>query len=340
MATENILDSKILIVDDEMGARESMKILLSNVYQVLTSENGHKCLSMINNNKFNLIILDLNISGIHGLEVLRKIKQKDYSIPVIIVTGVGANQSAIDSLRLGASDFILKPFETTYLRETVKETLLRAEREKDEKEKEKIIASLLPLEEISKDEYYNILDVLHKSLEAKEPYIKDHALQVTKYVVAIAKELGFCEGEIKTMERTSLLHDIGKIGISEKVITKTGKISPEEYQEIKMHPEIGTRLLDPLKLTHIDYTMVLHHHEHYDGKGYPKGMVGKQIPIYARILAVADAFDAMVSPRSYRKRFTIDQAKGELIERMGVQFDPHIVETFIKLLEINPSIVE
>lgn len=340
MPTEDILDSKILIVDDEFGVRESMKVLLSNIYQVLTAEDGFKCLSMVDNNEVNLIILDLNMSGMNGLEVLKRIKEKDYSIPVVIVTGVGSNQSAIDALRLGASDFILKPFETHYLREIVKETLLRSEKENDEEERGKIISSLLPLEQISKDEYYGILGKLNNSLETKEPFIKGHAVQVTKYVIAIAKDLGFSEKEIKIMERSSLIHDIGKIGVSEKVITKTGKLSQEEYQEIKTHPEIGTRLLEPLRITHIEYTMILHHHEHYNGKGYPKGMVGEQIPVYARILAVADAFDAMISKRSYHRSISLDQAKGELIENMGRQFDPKIVETFIKILEKNPLIIK
>lgn len=339
MTTENILDSKILIVDDEIGSRESMKFLLNNVYQVLTAEDGKRCLEFVQKDKINLIILDLNMPEMHGLKVLQRVKETDYSIPVIIVTGVREHQTIVDALRLGASDFILKPFETAYLRQTVKETLIQADLEKDEKEREKVKSNLLPLEEISKEEYYNILDALHRVLESKEPFAKGHSIRVTNYVTAIAKELGFSGEQIKTMERTSLLHDIGKIGISDKIISKFGKITPEEYQEIKRHPEVGTRLLDPLRLSHIDYTMILYHHESYDGKGYPKGMVGEEIPIYARILAVADAFDAMISDRSYRTRFTIDQAKGELIEKMGVQFDPHITEIFIKILEKNPLII-
>lgn len=244
MPTEDILDSKILIVDDDMGSRESMKILLSNVYQVLTAEDGRNCLALAKEDKFNLIILDLNLPVMKGLDVLYKVKEIDYSIPVIIVTGVKEHQTIIDALRLGASDFILKPFETAYMRQTVKETLLRAELEKNETEREKIKSSLLPMEEISKNEYYNILNGLHSILESKEPLAKGHSIRVTKYTTAIARELGYSDNEIKTIERTSLLHDIGKIGISDKIITKFGKFTPDEYQEIKLHPEIGTRLLD------------------------------------------------------------------------------------------------
>ena len=203
MPTESILDSKILIVDDQAGVRESMKMVLDNLYQVLTAEDGIKCLDITQQNKIGLIMLDLTMPKMQGLEVLQHIKEIDYSIPVIIITGVRSHQSAIDALRMGATDFILKPFDATYLRHMVKETLKQAELEKDETEREKIKASLLPLEEISRDEYFHILDALHKTLEAKEPKVKGHAVNVADYVVSIARQLGYAEKTTRILKNTT-----------------------------------------------------------------------------------------------------------------------------------------
>lgn len=180
--------------------------------------------------------------------------------------------------------------------------------------------------------YLNTIKSLARALEAKDPYARGHSERVTQYAIAIAKRLGFSEKEISLLEDLCILHDIGKIGVPEKILAKPTSLSEEEWQVIKKHPEIGEEILKPIEFLKPGLSIVLDHHERPDGKGYPQGLKGDEIPLLASIVSVADAFDAMTSDRPYRKAFSKDEATAIIEENTGTQFDSRVVEAFLECL--------
>jgi len=176
--------------------------------------------------------------------------------------------------------------------------------------------------------------------EAKDPYVRGHSKRVTRCAIEIAQELGLPESELKVIERAGILHDLGKIGISDSILHKPDKLNQEEWVIIKKHPQRAVEILEPLKFLSREKGMIGHHHERFDGKGYPDGLKGEAIPLGARILAVADTFDAMNSERPYRKSLPEDVIISELKNGCGTQFDPHIVDIFLNLLKTKPSLWE
>lgn len=186
----------------------------------------------------------------------------------------------------------------------------------------------------------NTITTLVLTEEAKDPYVRGHSRRVTKCAQEIAQELGFSEEECKVIERAGILHDIGKIGISDAILNKPDKLNEEEWAIIKKHPQRGAEILEPLKFLNKEVEMIAHHHERLDGKGYPDGLKGEAIPPGARILAVADTFDAMNSERAYRKPLPEDVIIKELKDASGSQLDSHIVAAFLNLLKKKPSLWE
>jgi putative nucleotidyltransferase with HDIG domain len=194
-------------------------------------------------------------------------------------------------------------------------------------------------EQIQAD-YLKTMMALAVILDARDPYTKRHSENVTRYSVAIAKEMGFNPAQIENIRRSGLLHDIGKIGIRDDVLLKPGKLTSEEFEQIKIHPVKGQEIVSSLPFLKEVAILVRHHHERYDGKGYPDGKSGENIELGARIMAVADSFDAMTTDRPYRKRLPLKEAIAELIRCKGTQFDPKVVDNFITILENNPKIAE
>jgi putative nucleotidyltransferase with HDIG domain len=189
-------------------------------------------------------------------------------------------------------------------------------------------------------DYLKTMTTLAVILDARDPYTKRHSENVTRYSVAIAKEIGFSSAEVETIRRAGLLHDIGKIGIRDDVLLKPGKLTPEEFEQIKVHPVKGQEIVSSLPFLKDVAGLVRHHHERYDGKGYPDGKFGEDIELGSRIMAVSDSFDAMTTDRPYRKRLSLKEAITELIRCKATQFDPKVVDNFITILENNPQIAE
>ena len=190
--------------------------------------------------------------------------------------------------------------------------------------------------------YSNLIDTLNSlvtSIEAKDPYTHEHSQRVTEYAVAIARQLVLSDDEIEMLSFAAMLHDIGKIGVRDDLLTKAGKLNSEEYTLVKMHPIIGERIVKPLGLVREEQAIIRHHHERIDGNGYPDGLKGEAIPILARVVAVADAFDAMTSTRSYRRAMTVEAAVREMKRWSGIQFDPTVVEATIAAIDLNIIIV-
>lgn len=184
-----------------------------------------------------------------------------------------------------------------------------------------------------KKTYLDVIHALAFAIDEKDPYTHDHSKNVARYAIAIGKEMGLSEEEINILEQASLLHDLGKIGIPDYILTKPGRLSPQEWEEIKQHPLKGAKIIEPLEFLNGDVKLILQHHEKFDGKGYPNGIKGKSISLGARIMAVADSLDAMSKNRPYRKALTKQKIIIELKKGAGTQFDPKVVDALLKLLQ-------
>ena len=321
----------ILVVDDEPGIRESFRMMLQDKYDVYTAKGGRECLELVREDKkLSLIILDLRMPDIDGRDVLKEIKKIAPSLPVVILTAIGTHQTVIETLKLGAADFIAKPVDVQRVREIIGRILTES---KEATEEEKYPERISSVERILNDSFSETIEVLTEIIAIKGSYFKRHSKWTAMYAVAIAERLGFSKEQIEVILHTSLLHNIGKVGISDSILHKNDKLTPAEWKEMKKHPLIAERILKHFKLMRIEQTMIRHHCERYDGKGYPRGLKGEEIPIYARILAVANAFAAMTSDRLYKKTLPQEEAVRELKRGRGSQFDPKIVDVFIEMLQ-------
>lgn len=338
MDQDNREQTRILIVDDREEDREILIGILTDRYCVYQVCSGEECLRAIKKYQPHLVLLDISMPGaMDGIETLRRIREKDKRLPVIIITGVGTYERNIETYRLGASDFIAKPYDVSNIRERIEKVLVLSEQKKLNIERH----SLQKAEkEFFKKEYLNMIQALCELIELKNPYTRRHSQKVTKYAVEIAKEMRLSLEEIQQVHQSGLIHDIGKVGISDDILNKPGRLTDEEFAEIKKHPIMGIKVLKHLRLLQPEMSIVVHHHERWDGNGYPNKLQGNKIPRASRILAVADSFDAMLSTRSYRNAQPIDYAISELHHCSGTQFDPEVVEAFLSVLEKKPDIIE
>ncbi|MEW6515742.1 MAG: HD domain-containing phosphohydrolase [candidate division FCPU426 bacterium] len=496
--------SNILVVDDEKGIRESLNILLTDEgYQIDMASDGMEALTLLEKKQYDLVLTDLRMPNMNGMSLLSQIKEKwDESIPVIMLTSCGHVDTAIQAIKEGASDFIIKPFEVDHLRESVRKAL-KKEREKMKQaikaqeeyarrmenanrkldhaifelavlhETGKMINSTLDIKKIVsiilemarqsvgadrarvllyyKNSQRNMMDLVYSvddsnhgqleavdeyaaawvrrrgegillediekippqesqllagsglgslvvlpikrksdmvgamilnnrtgsrkfteqdfqflttlvnqasiaienaqlydelqdhfadtiralvtAMEAKDAYTYGHSDRVTQYSLMIAGQLGLSELDVRELEYTALLHDIGKIGIAEEILRKPGKLDQHEWSVVKKHTILGSTIVRPIKFLNRGEETVRHHHEWFNGSGYPDGLKGEDIPLFSRIIAVADAFDAMISERPYRSSMTEAAAMHELSKCSGEQFDPTVVATFTRALE-------
>lgn len=322
----------ILVVDDEAGIRESFRMMLGDEYNISTANGGGECLELLEGGKtFSLVILDLRMPKIDGMEVLRRIKKFNPGQPVIILTAVGTHQTVVDALKLGAADFIAKPADIYRVKEVVKKTLLQTKTQSGGWSAGKETVSA---DELLKESFSEAINVLTEIIEIKSSSLAAHSRWTAKYAVAIAERMGFTREQIEIIRQTSMLHDIGKIGLSDAIIDKPkNELTAEEEREEKKHTEFGERILKHFKLMHIEQAMIRHHHEWFDGSGYPDGLKGEEIPVYARIMAVANTFEKMTSSAGNKKPLSNHQAVEELKVASGTQFDPKIVETFVEIIQ-------
>ena len=180
--------------------------------------------------------------------------------------------------------------------------------------------------------YFSTVKALARAIEVKDPFTYGHSERVTQYAIAIASEMELGEWEIRNIKYAAALHDIGKLGVARSILNKPGTLSEEEFLHVKSHPQMGDSIIEPVSFLREPREIILHHHERYDGKGYPDGLKGEEIPLGARILAVADSFEAMMSDRPYRSALDLDEAIKELRDNIGTQFDPSVVKVFIESL--------
>jgi response regulator RpfG family c-di-GMP phosphodiesterase len=274
-----------------------------------------------------------------GLEFLRQARAVDPDAVVLVLTGVGDVRTAVDSLTGGAYDFILKPVNADALLQAAERGLehrhVLLERREHEALLERRVAETarelgLTLRHLE-DTYRSTLDALGSAIDTRDVGTQAHSRRVRSYTLALARAHGVPEAALRDMEHGVLLHDIGKIGIPDAILLKPGPLTPAEWKVMRRHPEIGRRLIEKIPFLRGALPVVYHHHERWDGTGYPAGLRGEDIPLGARVFAVADAFDAMTFDRPYSRAISFDKATEEIQRCTGTQFDPAVVATFLTI---------
>jgi len=329
---------KILIVDDEESIREVLASLLEACgYRCATAPNGAEALKVLDTEPFDLVLSDILMPVMNGMALLEKLHEREPDLPVVMVTAMHDISAAIGALRTGAYDYILKPFEKDQLYFSVRRALehrrLIIENRNYQSGLERLVeertAQLSQALRDLEQSYDYTLEAFGGALDLKDAETEGHCQRVTSYTILIARNLGVEPNALRHIARGAFLHDIGKMGIPDSILRKPGPLTEEEWQVMRRHTEIGYVALRNIPFLRQAAQIVLTHQEHYDGRGYPKGLSGEEIPIGARIFAVADAFDAMISERPYRHAIPIEAACEEIRRNAGTQFDPKVVEVFL-----------
>jgi putative nucleotidyltransferase with HDIG domain len=330
----------ILIVDDEEMIRDLLtSALQQDNYVCHQAANVDEAFIILERQQIDLVISDIMMPGRTGVELLRDLKKVDPDIAVLMITGLSDMNTAMDCVHLGADDYITKPFGINRVVLTVKNLI---ERRCLAVEKKNYQASLEfkvmeQTEQIRKTmnelshAYDSTLTALVRALDAREKEVGSHSERVMNYTVFLAKKMGIAGRELEELAKGALLHDIGKIGISDNILLKPGLLDDNEWVEMRRHPQVGFAILSEIKFLKIPTEIILGHHERFDGTGYPKRVKGHQIPVGARIFALVDTLDAMTSDRPYRRALPFDAVSKEVALNSGTQFDPDIAKLFLSI---------
>ncbi|MGH7700232.1 MAG: HD domain-containing phosphohydrolase [Gemmatimonadales bacterium] len=324
---------KVLIVDDEPRLRRVLvRLLEGEGFACKEAGSGVEAVAVLEQESFPLVVSDLRMPQMDGVGLLREVTKRWPETGVVVVTAVAEVESAVACLQLGALDYVAKPFHLDEVRARVQQALDKRRLIIENKNyqlhlEERVQAQARKIEDL----FLGSAQALVHALEAKDAYLRGHSLRVAEYAVGVARELAVTGDEVDAIALGAHLHDIGKIGVSEEVLHKAGELTEAEYRHIMEHPVIGARILGPMfRDKSIEIAVVRSHHERIDGGGLPDGLKGDAIPVPARIVAVADAFDAMTSVRPYRPSLGVERALQELRDGKGVQFDSEAVEAFLR----------
>jgi response regulator RpfG family c-di-GMP phosphodiesterase len=328
--------SRILIVDDEREITEILSDLLSGDLECETAGSAEEALTRVRQSEFRLVISDITMPGMSGLEMVPHIKQISPDTVVVMISGLQTVESAIEAMRLGAFDYVMKPFDLRQVEAVVKRALEHHElivaKQRYENHLEELVeqrtAELDQALASLEDAYRSTLKALTAALEARDSETHGHSERVVTYSLRLGREHGLDSGHMKALEFGSLLHDIGKIGVPDAILRKPAKLTEEEWVRMREHPLHGQQILRGIEFLDRASCVVAQHHEKWDGSGYPLGLSGEDIDICARIFAVADAFDAITSDRVYRRGKSYEAAAQELDEWAGKQFDAKVVAAF------------
>jgi putative two-component system response regulator len=313
--------SRVLVIDDEQVVRHLMvEIIEMDGHEVVSATTAEAAVEVLDDrDDFDLVVSDVMMPGLSGLELLEAIRSRHASLPVLLVTGAGTYDTLNQALRRGAAGLVTKPFAHHDLRDAVAHALERATRSRDEL-RERLLAPTLA-------------SALANAIEARDSHLHGHCERLASLAVRIAEGLELAADAIEAVRLGAVLHDIGKIGIPDRVLLKPGPLDADERAIIEEHPVIGDRMLEPLDLLAAARPIVRHHHERWDGNGYPDRLAGEAIPLAARIVAVADSVEAMSSRTLYRKPLTPEETVAELRAGAGSQWDAQIVELALALVE-------
>ncbi len=334
-------NDRILVVDDEETIREIVSSMLGGAhFQTRQAASGIEALAILESgDEFDLVLSDLMMAEMDGIALLERAKERYPDMPIVMVTAVHDIQVALQALRNGAYDYLLKPFEREQLLATVRRALenRRLKRENDAyrnnlearvvERTQQLNTALSNLEK----SYDITLEVLGDALDLKDAETQHHSRRVTAFTIAMAKKMGLPKENIEVIARGAFLHDIGKMAIPDAILHKPGKLTVDEMAIMKEHCYLGYKILSRIPFLADAAEIVYAHQEHYDGSGYPRGLKGEEIPLGARIFAIADTLDAMRSKRDYRDAQTIQAVRKEIETWSGRQFDPQIVKVFLEM---------
>ena len=331
-----IASPRILLVDDEVEITEILADLLSADYDCIRANSAEQALALLRENEFQLVISDITMSGMSGLEMIPHVKTLAPDTVVVMISGMQTVESAIRALRLGAFDYLMKPFDLRQVEAVVKRALEHHELVVAKQRYENHLEELVEQRTAELDRALNSLEGAYRStlkaltaaLETRDSETHGHSERVVSYSLRLGREYGLNSDEMKALEFGSLLHDIGKIGVPDSILRKPAKLTEEEWVRMREHPLHGQQILRGIEFLQGAARVVAQHHEKWDGSGYPLGLRADDIDICARIFAVADAFDAITSDRVYRRGKSYEAAAQELDDWAGRQFDPKVVEAF------------
>jgi response regulator RpfG family c-di-GMP phosphodiesterase len=332
--------ASILVVDDEDFIREIIcRKLGGSGFECDSAPSAEDALAKIAQNDYDCVLSDIHMPGMSGVDLLRQIKIQNQDLAVILVTGAPDIDAALEAMRLGAYDHLSKPLNLAALEMTVDRALEKKRLVEENREYQHNLESMVKertkqLSAANEDLhrlFTGSIKALAQALEAKDEYTQGHSARVAEESVNIARYLSLSDTEVQRMWLAGYLHDIGKIGIKETVLNKPGKLDEEEWDLVQQHPVVAGRILGPIPELSDVIDMIVHHHERYDGTGYPDGLEGSSIPLGARILAVADTYDALTSRRPYRDPLALEEAYRILEEAAGTYLDPVIATAFLNL---------
>lgn len=335
-------DARVLIVDDSATNVNILVHALKDLYKLGVARSGAEALGYVNKHLPDLVLLDVMMPGMDGYEVCARLKDRKETrdIPVIFITAMTDTHDKARGFETGAVDYITKPFEVVEVRARVKtHVALRRSNEllKDQSRRleEKVRERTRDLRETQLE----ILNRLGRAAEYRDNETGLHIQRIGLYCARLAQALGLDEEQCELLLNASRMHDIGKIGIPDGILLKPGKLEPEEWEIMKTHPGIGAEILsgNGSKLVAAAREIALTHHERWDGSGYPAGLKGEEIPLSGRIVCLCDVFDALTSRRPYKEPWPVEKAEAEIRRGSGAQFDPALVEVFLKTL---PELVE
>lgn len=327
---------RILIVDDEVEITEILADLLNEEYECIRAGSAEEALARLQESEFQLVISDITMPGMSGLDMIPHVKESAPDTVVVMISGMQTVESAIGALRLGAFDYLMKPFDLRQVEAVVKRALEHHDLVVAKQRYENHLEELVEQRTIELDKALNSLEAAYRStlkaltaaLETRDAETHGHSERVVTYSLRLGREYGLTSEQMKSLEFGSLLHDIGKIGVPDSILRKPAKLTEEEWVRMREHPLHGQQILRGIEFLQGASRVVAQHHEKWDGTGYPLGLRKEDIDICARIFAVADAFDAITSDRVYRRGKPYEAAAQELDDWAGRQFDPKVVEAF------------
>lgn len=331
MQTANNTGYKIIAVDDEEGIVDSLSIFLKRSgYDFTGVTDPMEAIEKVRNEHFDLMILDFIMTPIHGDKVVEEIRKFNKELYILLLTGHKDLAPPLETIRkLDIQGYCEKSDKFDQLLLLIESGIKSIEQMNEIK---RINEELSDTYEKLERAYLDSIQTLRYTVEAKDPYTRGHSDRVSAYSVLLGKYLGLSETDLRTLEVGGLFHDIGKIGIPDSILLKESKLTDDEYSEIKNHPSIGAHILCNASIFQDIIPIVKHHHERFDGKGYPGKLKGEEIPYLARVTAVADTFDAMTSKRTYRNALPLDVVTEEIADCSGTQFDPEIAKVFLDIL--------
>jgi putative two-component system response regulator len=324
----------VTLVDDEPFALDVLvRATRSFHFDCQTAGTAEAALDLLQREPTPLVVTDLRMPGQGGVWLVQEIKKRWPQTAIIVVTVGAEDEALMQCMSAGVQHYFLKPVHIDEFHHALQSTWYSQLQRRNHHRQRRHLESIVHQQSHKfQRTFFSAITSLVRTLEARDAYTSGHSLRVRKYAVQLAHYIGLDEHSKKRLSLAAKLHDIGKVGLAEGILNKPAKLSAEEYDQVKEHPVIGERILRPIIRNRVVLSAIRSHHERFDGGGYPDGLKGEQIPFLARMITVADCYDAMTSSRAYRGAMTQERALDILHEGMNTQFDPHLVPPFIRML--------